>query len=713
MPANDSTLLTRWTRDRDAEAFAEIVARHSAMVYATCTRILRDPTEAEDVTQECFLKLTTFRRPRRQSLGGLLHSLATNEAINRLKARSRRTKREQRYASNAPVDPGPQWEDISNLVDEAIAQLPERLQYPLVAHFLEGRTQVAIAQELSLDESTVRYRIRKGIGLVRTFLKKRGVTITTAALATLLSSNAAQAAPATLCATLGKIAIAGAHSAPAAISSTAALTTLGATVLMTKKVALIVTGLAIVVAAGYGGLSLKARMDSPDPRDVALVEPNTELEMSPEVEFARSSVATGQDESAAATVQDPDPPSKVIEPESALGTVLTALGGTLGLSEDTLDSEPTPVSSSDVPADNGMHFFLLAAELFNQDDLDYISEKWLELGPEAWRDPEIQALMMAYQDAFDAIREGLEVGNAMLPFFEHAFYEPLPYLASWRALARMMTMEAAMHGSQGDYGSAFDQYLMLIEFGNESANGGSAINGLVGYVMRNAAVEALRDAITGQPLAAADYESLIAQLLALGQETFALAVGETENLDLWLDAAEDPMQELLQVQQDMENPLNISMYSEQELANLWQEFLEHREVTIAYAELPYYEIQAIDFDAIYGENPFSLLLLPSYVKFSAATSNTQAQVLGTALVAAIEWYHGDQGVYPSSLAQLAPQYIPTLPADPFTGGRFHFDSHDSGYLLYSTGKDMTDDGGIPWDVHITWQDGKDVVLHDS
>ena len=47
------------------------------------------------------------------------------------------------------------------------------------------------------------------------------------------------------------------------------------------------------------------------------------------------------------------------------------------------------------------------------------------------------------------------------------------------------------------------------------------------------------------------------------------------------------------------------MYSEQELEDLWQEFLEHREASIAYAELPYYEIQAIDLGAVYGENPFS------------------------------------------------------------------------------------------------------------
>jgi DNA-directed RNA polymerase specialized sigma24 family protein len=37
-----------------AEAFQTIVSRHAGMVYATCRRILRNATDAEDMAQECF-----------------------------------------------------------------------------------------------------------------------------------------------------------------------------------------------------------------------------------------------------------------------------------------------------------------------------------------------------------------------------------------------------------------------------------------------------------------------------------------------------------------------------------------------------------------------------------------------------------------------------------------------------------------------------------
>lgn len=55
---SDMTLLERWVDRRDPEAYAEIVRRHSAMVYATGMRVLRNPPDAEDVAQDCFIKLS-------------------------------------------------------------------------------------------------------------------------------------------------------------------------------------------------------------------------------------------------------------------------------------------------------------------------------------------------------------------------------------------------------------------------------------------------------------------------------------------------------------------------------------------------------------------------------------------------------------------------------------------------------------------------------
>ena len=47
----DAVLLRRWMDSRDAEAFRELAQKYMPMVYATCLRILREPADAEDITQ--------------------------------------------------------------------------------------------------------------------------------------------------------------------------------------------------------------------------------------------------------------------------------------------------------------------------------------------------------------------------------------------------------------------------------------------------------------------------------------------------------------------------------------------------------------------------------------------------------------------------------------------------------------------------------------
>ena len=57
MLQQDMALVEKWRARRDADAFAVIVRRHAALVYATSLRITRNRADAEDVAQECFAAL--------------------------------------------------------------------------------------------------------------------------------------------------------------------------------------------------------------------------------------------------------------------------------------------------------------------------------------------------------------------------------------------------------------------------------------------------------------------------------------------------------------------------------------------------------------------------------------------------------------------------------------------------------------------------------
>jgi hypothetical protein len=55
-------------------------------------------------------------------------------------------------------------------------------------------------------------------------------------------------------------------------------------------------------------------------------------------------------------------------------------------------------------------------------------------------------------------------------------------------------------------------------------------------------------------------------------------------------------------------------------------------------------------------------------------------------------YHADHGSFPGNLDALIPQYLPTLPPDPY-GDKLRYQKTADGFLLYSVGPNQKDDGG--------------------
>ncbi|MBN1417192.1 MAG: sigma-70 family RNA polymerase sigma factor [Planctomycetes bacterium] len=217
MTPTDATLLEQWTRGRDAEAFREIVDRYARMAYATARRILGDPARAEDIAQDCFLKLVETRAMP-SSLPAWLHRVATNLSLNAVRARKRRRDREARWRPPQRAPQGPAWEEVEALVDEAIEGLPDEWRQPIVLHFLGGRTHEAVASAMGISKAAAAHRIERGIEKIRSVLRRRGIGVAPALLAGWLSTRTAEAAPASLCATLGKMALAGPKAA--ALSAT-------------------------------------------------------------------------------------------------------------------------------------------------------------------------------------------------------------------------------------------------------------------------------------------------------------------------------------------------------------------------------------------------------------------------------------------------------------------------------------------------------------
>ena len=251
MPATDIVLLTRWTRDGDAEAFNEIAGRHAGMVYAACRRILRDNAAAQDAVQECFETLVSARKGPREHLAGWLHAVAVSKALNQLKARKRREAREAQYAVETQSNPYATWDDVYEHVDAALAELPEALRTPIVLHFFEGFTHDLVAAELNMSRSAVTRRIQRGVERLRKTLARKGILIPLGALmAGLGHIPSAEAVPTSLSTSLAKLALAGPAQTAVAGSTLAAVTAL----LVAHKAAVSAVVAVAVVAGGAWGV---------------------------------------------------------------------------------------------------------------------------------------------------------------------------------------------------------------------------------------------------------------------------------------------------------------------------------------------------------------------------------------------------------------------------------------------------------------------------
>jgi RNA polymerase sigma factor (sigma-70 family) len=181
------------------------------MVYATCKRILGSDADVEDVVQECFEILARGQHASPiQRVGPWLHGLAVRRALQHVRSKTRRKQRETRFAEDQPNHSVTEWDEIYEHIDESILELTEEQRVTVVSHFMEGKSHATIAKELGISRRAVGYRINKAVEIIARRLNKQGITISAAALTSVLTSNlaAASSIPATLSTSLGKVMLA-------------------------------------------------------------------------------------------------------------------------------------------------------------------------------------------------------------------------------------------------------------------------------------------------------------------------------------------------------------------------------------------------------------------------------------------------------------------------------------------------------------------------
>src|SRR5262249_38360606 len=163
---------------------------HGRMVLRVCRRVLHQEQDVEDAFQVTFLVLAREARTIRKqgSLASWLHGVAYRAALKARAGAGRRRERAAEGAARPAALPDEVcWKELRAVLDEELARLPERLRAPLVLCYLEGLTQDEAAQHLGQSKSTCRRNLERGRELLGSRLARRGVTLSAALFAPLLS----------------------------------------------------------------------------------------------------------------------------------------------------------------------------------------------------------------------------------------------------------------------------------------------------------------------------------------------------------------------------------------------------------------------------------------------------------------------------------------------------------------------------------------------
>lgn len=212
MPMDDIALLQEYARTASETAFAALVARHVGLVYSAALRQVRDPHQAEDVTQVVFIVLArkADKLSRHPGLSGWL-LLTTRYAANaHIRASVRRARQEQEAAMQSKLtDSSPaDWSRLEPFLDEAMASLGVTDRAVLALRYFENKTAAEIGLALKLSEEAAKKRANRALEKLRKILTKRGVTLSAVAIVGALSAKSVQAAPAGLAKAVTAVAVA-------------------------------------------------------------------------------------------------------------------------------------------------------------------------------------------------------------------------------------------------------------------------------------------------------------------------------------------------------------------------------------------------------------------------------------------------------------------------------------------------------------------------
>lgn len=176
---SDEQLMTAIQEGR-LELLGILFERYHARAMGLCIRMARDPSLAEDLVQEAFVRVLRYRDSFSQpgSFGAWLYRIVRNVCLDRLTARDRESDAVARAEWTDPEEGETRhrWDSEEDerieVVRVALSRLSEEERSALVLKRIHGLPYREIAERCDTSEGAMRVRVHRALQRLRTFVRE-------------------------------------------------------------------------------------------------------------------------------------------------------------------------------------------------------------------------------------------------------------------------------------------------------------------------------------------------------------------------------------------------------------------------------------------------------------------------------------------------------------------------------------------------------------
>lgn len=183
--------LIRRAKAGDRQAMTELLSGHATRAYRLALHVVRNKADAEDATQNAFVKAFTNldRFDERRPFAPWLLRIVTRECLNLLRAEKTRFAFWQRQAKVVETEDPPESVVLESVVHRDVVAAVNRLKTKdrlvLTLSYFLGLSEAEIAETMGIKRGTVKWRKHKALERLRTVVEREFPELGEAALGTL------------------------------------------------------------------------------------------------------------------------------------------------------------------------------------------------------------------------------------------------------------------------------------------------------------------------------------------------------------------------------------------------------------------------------------------------------------------------------------------------------------------------------------------------